>query len=184
MTPQQHSLDPHRRPPPVSAPMAPHEPLLQPARFRPPRRRWPGVLAAGAVGAVVAGAFVSSYYDARTLGQRLDAGIHATEQGVRQQVEGIRQGAAEVVKQGEAATQVVAGSLSDAGITAAVKAALAADPALSALRIDVDTRDGVVTLTGPAPDEKSRERAAVIAAAPEGVKRVDNRLHLGAAAGG
>jgi osmotically-inducible protein OsmY len=57
-----------------------------------------------------------------------------------------------------------------------VKAALAADPALSVLKINVDTDNGVVLLTGPAPDEKARERAAVLAAAPAGVVRVDNRL--------
>jgi osmotically-inducible protein OsmY len=67
-------------------------------------------------------------------------------------------------------------ALNDAGITAAVKTALAADPRLSAVKIDVDTRGGVVSLEGPAPDEKSRERAEVLAAAPEGVVRVDNRL--------
>lgn len=67
-------------------------------------------------------------------------------------------------------------TLTDAGITASVKTALAADPALSALQINVDTHDGVVTLSGPAPDEKARDRAAVLAAAPDGVHQVDNRL--------
>ena len=40
----------------------------------------------------------------------------------------------------------------------------------------VQFSDGVVTLSGPAPDEKSRDRAAVLAAAPDGVRQVDNRL--------
>ena len=71
--------------------------------------------------------------------------------------------------------------MGDAGITAKVKAALAADPTLSALSIDVDTHDGIVTLKGPAPDAKSRDRAGVLAAAPEGVRSVDNQLHVGLA---
>jgi osmotically-inducible protein OsmY len=66
--------------------------------------------------------------------------------------------------------------LGDAGITASVKTALAADPALSAVKIDVTTHDGVVSLAGPAPDEKSRQRAEVLAAAPQGVVRVNNGL--------
>jgi BON domain len=53
-----------------------------------------------------------------------------------------------------------------------VKTALAADPALSALQIDVTTRDGVVTLEGPAPSEDARSRASVLAAAPAGVVKV------------
>jgi hypothetical protein len=66
----------------------------------------------------------------------------------------------------------------DATITAQVTAALATDPQLSSVRIDVDTQDGVVTLTGPAPDEKARVRATQLAAAPEGVVRVENRLRV------
>jgi hypothetical protein len=68
--------------------------------------------------------------------------------------------------------------VSDATITAEVKSALASDPQLSALKIDVDTRDGVVTLKGPAPDEKARSRATQIAAAPKGVMRVENQLEV------
>ena len=72
--------------------------------------------------------------------------------------------------------QTVGSYVDDAGITAAVKTALAADPALSALKIDVDTSNGVVKLTGPAPDAQARDRAGVLAAAPKGVRSVDNLL--------
>jgi hyperosmotically inducible protein len=67
-------------------------------------------------------------------------------------------------------------AVSDATITATVNAALAADEKLSAMKIDVDTRDGVVTLSGPAPDEQSRSRATQIAANAKGVVRVENQL--------
>jgi osmotically-inducible protein OsmY len=38
-----------------------------------------------------------------------------------------------------------------------------------------------VTLAGPAPDAQARERAAVLAAVPQGVRSVDNRLVVSAA---
>jgi hypothetical protein len=78
----------------------------------------------------------------------------------------------------QTAAQKAGNAVSDSTITAEVKSALAADPKLSALRIEVDTSNGVVTLTGPAPDEESKSRATQIAAAPKGVMRVENRLEV------
>ena len=43
----------------------------------------------------------------------------------------------------------MAEAVDDTAISAKVRAALATDPALSALKIDVTTREGVVELTGP-----------------------------------
>ena len=149
---------------------------LRTGSYRPPRRRWPGVMAACVLGAGLGALAVSSFYDERTVGQRLDATVGATQQTVQQGVDGLRNGAATAARDGAQVTDRAAGALNDAGITAAVKTALAADPRLSAVKIDVDTKGGVVSLEGPAPDEKSRERAEVLAAAPEGVQRVDNRL--------
>jgi hyperosmotically inducible protein len=77
---------------------------------------------------------------------------------------------------GQTAAQKAGNAVSDSTITAEVKSALAADPQLSALRIEVDTNNGVVTLTGPAPDEQAKSRATQIAAGPKGVMRVENRL--------
>lgn len=66
--------------------------------------------------------------------------------------------------------------LSDAAITTRVNGALAKDPDLSALSIDVDTEHGRVALKGTAPDESSKTRATQLAQAVEGVASVDNRL--------
>lgn len=66
----------------------------------------------------------------------------------------------------------------DMSITAKVNAALAVDDHLKAMQINVDTRDGQVTLSGQAPDARSRERATTLAAAVEGVKQVNNQLVL------
>jgi hypothetical protein len=153
---------------------------LRPVAFQPTRRRWPGVLAAAVIGAGVAAIAVSSHYDPRSVGQRLDASIGDAKATVAAQTATLKSEAKALGERSAAATDSVAErtgtAVSDAGITAAVKAALAADPALSAIKINVTTADGVVTLAGPAPDDKSRDRAAVLAAAPEGVRSVDNRL--------
>jgi osmotically-inducible protein OsmY len=53
---------------------------------------------------------------------------------------------------------------------------LATDKDLSAIKIDVDTKDGVVTLTGPAPSESARDRATEIAKNVKGVSSVNNQL--------
>ena len=68
--------------------------------------------------------------------------------------------------------------LEDGAVTAAVKAKLLADQTVSGMRIDVDTRDGVVTLTGTAASAAARERANELARTTEGVTRVDDRLSV------
>lgn len=68
----------------------------------------------------------------------------------------------------------------DASITAKVNAELAKDKDLSAIRIDVDTKDGVVTLSGPTPSATARERASEIARNVKGVTSVNNQLTVSA----
>lgn len=64
----------------------------------------------------------------------------------------------------------------DAAVTARVKTTLAADASLSALDINVDTKDGVVKLTGTAPDSAARNRATEVVKGLKGVSKVDNQL--------
>ena len=64
----------------------------------------------------------------------------------------------------------------DATITTKVNAALAADKDLSAVRINVDTKDGVVTLTGPAPTAEAASKATKLAKDVKGVTSVNNQL--------
>ena len=68
--------------------------------------------------------------------------------------------------------------IEDAAITAKVKTALFGEPGLKALKIDVDTANGVVTLTGAVDTPKSLDRATQVAKAVDGVKSVDNRLNV------
>jgi hyperosmotically inducible protein len=76
----------------------------------------------------------------------------------------------------ERATNDVSDKVKDAAITTAVNAKLAQDKTLSAMRIDVDTVDGKVSLRGTAPDPSARERATTLASAVDGVVSVDNQL--------
>jgi osmotically-inducible protein OsmY len=65
---------------------------------------------------------------------------------------------------------------SDAGITAKVKTAFLADTAVSGLNIDVDTADGVVTLTGTVNSAAEKAKAVEIAGKVENVARVEDKL--------
>lgn len=67
-------------------------------------------------------------------------------------------------------------ALSDAAVTTKVKATMLADPDVKGLQIDVDTRNGAVTLNGAVDNARNIERAAALAKSVEGVKSVDNRL--------
>ncbi len=149
---------------------------MRSAQFKSRRKHWPGLLAATVLGAGVAAVIISSLYDERSVGTRIDSAVATTQSGVQGQVNDL-QAAASSAAQGTAqVANQMAATMADAGITAAVKTSLAADPALSALKIAVKTDRGVVRLDGPAPSEKARVRAEVLALAPGGVKQVDNQL--------
>lgn len=66
----------------------------------------------------------------------------------------------------------------DATITTRVKSRLAEDDAVAAIRIQVETLNGVVQLSGFAISEAERQRAARIAGAVPGVKQVQNSVFV------
>lgn len=66
--------------------------------------------------------------------------------------------------------------IDDAVITAAVKTRLLDDPQIKGLRIDVDTRDGVVFLTGSVHSQEESDRAVEIARGTEHVRDVKPNL--------
>jgi osmotically-inducible protein OsmY len=68
------------------------------------------------------------------------------------------------------------GAIDDSMITTKVKAALVAEPALSALDIKVKTADGVVTLSGTIDSPDKAERAKQLAQTVDGVKTINNEL--------
>lgn len=114
-----------------------------------------------------------------TVGQKIDGAINSTEQAAQQAKQDMESTAADIKREGEQAVQSVATTATDMAITTKVKAALAADDQLSALKIEVDTVGGVVSLTGPAPSAEAAERATTLAKAVEGVTEVQNKLVVG-----
>ncbi|HEX7606860.1 MAG TPA: BON domain-containing protein [Usitatibacter sp.] len=129
-----------------------------------------------------------------TVGQKLDNAIDRTQQklaeaGDKTQV-AVASAADKVVQKTDQAVAAVqdaavpigngvdgAGKgMSDAAITASIKTDLLKDPDLSVLKIDVDTKGGIVTLNGLTGDEAGRSRAGRLANSIKGVKEVRNFL--------
>lgn len=68
--------------------------------------------------------------------------------------------------------------IDDDVVTAKVKARLIEEPGVRALNIDVDTREGEVTLSGYVASEEQAERVLGVAAGVHGVTRVVSRLKI------
>jgi len=123
------------------------------------------LLAVSSLAVVLALGACDRLNNASTVGERADSAVNRTEQAARNTADETR-------RMGAAGADKV----DDATITAKVNAALAADKDLSAVRIDVDTKNGVVTLTGPAPSPEASAQATKIAKNVKGVTSVENRL--------
>ncbi len=140
-----------------------------------------------AVSALALGLAACNKTEEPTVGQRLDSAVEKTEQAAadaRVKAEGAMQNAETKMEQGAANAEATAkqaassakGVIDDATITAQVSAGLAKDPDLSAVKINVDTVNGKVTLNGPAPSTVARDRAETIAKGVSGVTSVNNQL--------
>jgi len=92
--------------------------------------------------------------------------------------EAIRDSGRDLKEKADSAAGRTGEAISDAGITSAVKTKLIADTVVSGLNIDVDTKDGVVTLTGTAASRAEADRAMSIARDTSGVKHVMNKLRI------
>jgi hyperosmotically inducible periplasmic protein len=127
--------------------------------------------------------------DNETVGQKVDAAIAKTEAAAKEakaDVKAATNDATPAVKDAandlkdatKNAAGVVSDKVGDAAITASVNAELAKDPDLSAIKINVDTKDGKVTLSGPAPTPVAKSRAETLAKGVKGVTSVDNQLSV------
>lgn len=123
----------------------------------------------------------------RTVGQKLDSALERTQRKlaeagdkIARQTENTVQKAKERTGDGHANGGDGASGgkrvIGDAAITASIKTDFLKDPDLSVLKIDVDTRDGVVTLNGLAENEDARARAERIVQGVKGVQEVRNYL--------
>jgi len=75
-------------------------------------------------------------------------------------------------------TRTVTAQWDDGTINSKVKSKLAADPMVNPFNIDVDTIDGVVTLSGKVEKTSARQRAGELALSTSGVKRVNNDIEV------
>ena len=114
--------------------------------------------------------------DDTTVGQKLDSAVATAEQKTDKAMDAVKQGSDNAGAKMDQAVDAGAAKLNDAGITTSINAGLAADSNLSAMKIDVDTAGGKVTLKGTAPSEAARQRATEIAQQKDGVNSVDNQL--------
>ena len=100
-----------------------------------------------------------------TAGEKVDNAVATTQQET--------QAAANTV---ENKAENVGQTIDDAAITTALKGKYVLDDELKAHDINVDTVNGVVTLTGAAPSQPAIDRATSIAKTVDGVKDVQNQL--------
>jgi len=129
--------------------------------------------------------------DNKTAGEKLDAAVARSERAADDMKNKTQEMAADARAKMDSSTAgqdlknaasnagaAVSAAASDASITAAVNAGLAKDPDLSAIKINVDTTGGKVTLSGPAPNAAAKARAEQIAKSVQGVSAVDNQLNV------
>jgi hyperosmotically inducible periplasmic protein len=141
---------------------------------------------------IVVALFIFSYTGSRTSKNATVAMKEASKEAADKTAEKLEQlrqklkeeRVAEKVKKGadEAVVAVKKGAKKveeltlDASITAAVKMKLANDELIQARNIDVDTKDGVVTLKGKVSNNAEAERAIQLAKEVTGVKSVKSLL--------
>jgi hyperosmotically inducible periplasmic protein len=141
------------------------------------------VLAAVLGAAMAAGGCDKQTSSGETVGQKVDKVIDKTNTAAGKAGDKIGEAAKlaeEAVKSTAETVQQKAGQvgaiIDDTAITASIKTELLKDPGVSALKIDVNTVKGEVTLKGEADSESARARAARIAAAMAGVLKVNNSI--------
>jgi osmotically-inducible protein OsmY len=118
--------------------------------------------------------------DGKTVGQSIDAGIAKTEQAAKDAGNAMKDATKDAQASGSQASTTMGEKIDDALITTSVNASLAKDPDLSAIKINVDTKDGVVTLNGPAPTAAAKDKATELARQVKGVASVNNQLVVSA----
>jgi osmotically-inducible protein OsmY len=74
--------------------------------------------------------------------------------------------------------QTMGETIDDSYITGAVKTQLAADKMVSLTRVEVETNNGVVYLTGQVQTAEQRSHVGSIASQVKGVKKVVNNLQV------
>jgi len=110
--------------------------------------------------------------DPRTAGQQLDAAIARMKPAAERAKEEAKKAADETRAMGASASE----KIEDATVSTRVKAVLSSDKQLGDSKIDVDTRNGVVTLSGAVANNQARDHALELARNVKGVNSVNDQL--------
>jgi osmotically-inducible protein OsmY len=109
-----------------------------------------------------------------------ERGVDATKRGVEKGADATKDAARTATDKTKAGAEKTGEFITDAAITTAVKTKLLADGKTPGLKIDVDTKDGVVTLNGTVKTKAEIDKAVADARDTKGVKRVVNNLKVAA----
>jgi hyperosmotically inducible protein len=116
----------------------------------------------------------------RTAGEKISEGATATKNAAERAVDATKDAAHEATDKTKNAAEKTGELITDAAITTAVKTKLLADSKTPGLKIEVDTKDGVVTLSGTVATKAAENKAVADARGTKGVKRVVNNLKVAA----
>jgi hyperosmotically inducible periplasmic protein len=110
--------------------------------------------------------------DQRTAAQQLDAAIAKLKPAAERAKQEAKKAADDTRAMGASAGE----KLGDATVSTRVKAVLSADKQLGDMKIDVDTKNGVVTLSGAVANNEARDHALELARNVKGVNSVNDQL--------
>ena len=102
----------------------------------------------------------------------------ATKKGAKKTADTVKDTKVEVKDDTTPKLEKAGDVVTDAAITSAVKTKFLADTAVSGLKIDVDTKNGVVTLTGNVKSAAEKAEAVRLVKTTKGVKSVVDRLSV------
>jgi len=100
--------------------------------------------------------------------------------GTEKAVDATKDTAREATDKTKVAAEKTGEFITDSAITTAVKTKLLADSKTPGLKIEVDTTNGVVTLSGNVPSQAVADKAVADARGTKGVKRVVNKMKVAA----
>ena len=83
---------------------------------------------------------------------------------------------AEEKAEGREAADRTGNAITDTWITTKIQSKYFLDPDVKGINIDVDTKDGMVTLTGSVANAAVRKEALALARSTDGVKQVVDKL--------
>ena len=138
------------------------------------------VIVVAIVGAFLLGYDIRDFRDMDLDGPRDAVGTTGSEvRGeAREAGREAREAGAVIRDRAEDAAAATRRAVIDGALTSKIKAKMALDDTVKALKVDVDTENGVVTLTGTIYSEAERERALALARETDGVSQVVDRLQI------